>query len=322
MVISYLQVFLPPEWAVIEAERHFTVINIPIDNDEATETEGTITVTVLTNPSGSHASTSITIKDDDSTPRLTIANASGNEGTGSNESDDGSVTFMPTLSVAAVQDVVITYYTSSTGTGLTSASADDYTAVTEASNTSVTIPAGQTTPSTPLSITTSADDDAEFDETFTLHYTATNVKNTAERTATGTISNDDKRAFHISTPANIAEGHSGTKQLEFTVTLGGGTAEQMETVRYRTVATAEAKLSGSGHAQAGSDFTAVVPDDNDVAANTLTFDLGTTTNTISIEILGDMSYEADFFEKFDVELYGNDTARTELLNDGRANWYN
>ena len=89
-------------------------------------------------------------------------------------------------------------------------------------------------------------------------------------------------------------------------------------MRYRTVATAEAKLSGSGHAQAGSDFTAVVPDDNDVAANTLTFAPGTTTQTISIDILGDMSYEADFFEKFDVELYENDETRTELLNDGRA----
>ena len=63
---------------------------------------------------------------------------------------------------------MVTYYTEASGKF--PVSAGDYTAVQKASSTvdatTITIPAGQTTPTNPISITTAVDADPEPDETF------------------------------------------------------------------------------------------------------------------------------------------------------------
>ena len=60
------------------------------------------------------------VTDDDATPELTIANASGLEGTASN----GTVEFTPTLSAISGRNVVITYSTGPSGAN--PVSANDY----------------------------------------------------------------------------------------------------------------------------------------------------------------------------------------------------
>ncbi len=102
----------------------------------------------------------------------------------------------------------------------------------------------------------------------------------ADTTATGMITNDDV-ALSISDGRRV-EGNSGTANMEFTVTLDGASAYPV-TVHYAT-------QDGSGFA--GSDYTA--------AAGDLTFDLGQTTKTFTVPILGDTTPEGD--ETFSVSL--------------------
>ena len=92
---------------------------------------------------------------------------------------------MPTLSALSNRDIVITY--STTPSGDFPASNDDYTSATDAT---ITITAGRTTPVTPIRIGISADADVESDETFTLTYNADYVV-IPDNTAIGTINNDD-----------------------------------------------------------------------------------------------------------------------------------
>ena len=75
----------------------------------------------------------------------------GDEGS---TSSNGSIEFTPTLSTVSGRDIVVTYSTASSGNF--PVETDDYSSVTDAK---ITIPAGQTTPVNPISITTTADED-------------------------------------------------------------------------------------------------------------------------------------------------------------------
>ncbi len=110
----------------------------------------------------------------------------------------------------------------------------------------------------------------------------------------------------IGTPASILEGDSGTKTLNFTVTLDEAPAEgSTVTVDFQTV---------DGTATAGSDYVAL--------SDTLTFAAGETSKTISIEINGDLEGEDD--ETFKIQLsnavnatLGTAEATGTILNDAK-----
>src|SRR5206468_621925 len=99
--------------------------------------------------------------------------------------------------------------------------------------------------------------------------------------ATGTIVNDDEPTVQIVGAAGL-EGQSGTTPFTFTVTLSQP-APWAVTVDFATA---------DGTATAGSDYAA--------AAGTLTFAPGETTKTITINVSGDTTVEAD--ETFSVNL--------------------
>ena len=154
----------------------------------------------------------VTIEDNDAMPALTMADAAADEGDGTT---NGSVEFTPTLSTASGRDVVVTYSTAPSGSH--PVDDNDYTAVPVADAvsippveaTTITIPAGETTPRNiagdavrPISIATRADDVPEYDETFTLTYSA-DFATTASTSATGTINNDDGIGLSIAANEKI-----------------------------------------------------------------------------------------------------------------------
>ena len=104
---------------------------------------------------------------------------------------------------------------------------------------------------------------------------------------------------------SITEGDSGTRLMNFTVTLSAASNLSV-TVNFATA---------NGNASAGSDY---------VAANgTLTFNPGDTTKTISVTINGDVNFEAD--ENFNVNLtiptnasVSGGTGTGTILNDDAA----
>ena len=195
-------------------------MNIPfkITGDTLDENEEQFTITLggstLANATINDSAKLGTVKitDNDPEPALTIDNEAVAEGT--------AIVFTPTLSTESGRDVVITYFTEASGSF--PAGVDDYSVVAEADlansvpATTITIPAGQTTPTETLRITTRMDEAPEPDETFTLSYTATNVSTeTATGTATGTIENNDPRTIAI-TSITVDEG-DGSAELDVTM---------------------------------------------------------------------------------------------------------
>ena len=99
----------------------------------------------------------------------------------------------------------------------------------------------------------------------------------------------------IGTPAAIAEGDTGSKNLTFTVSLSASSSQTV-TVNYAT---------SNGTATAGSDYTST--------SGTLTFNPGVTSQQINVPILGDYVIEGN--ETFTVTLSGAVNAN---INTGTA----
>src|SRR5205814_419313 len=114
----------------------------------------------------------------------------------------------------------------------------------------------------------------EFDETLTLSLLNPTNSTLGTATATGTIVNDDNPVVSAS-GASVIEGNSGTTAVSFTVTLDQP-APWTVTVDFSTA---------NGTATAGSDYTA--------ASGSLTFAPGETTKSITVNVSGDTTVEAD-----------------------------
>ena len=278
-------------------------VNIPFkiagDNLDEHDEQFTITLSSPTNATLNLNADdgTVTISDDDDEPSLTIADASSAEG---NSGTDGTIEFIPTLSEVSGRDVVITYSTAPSGTHPVDAS--DYTAVpvadaiTDPSNpvpaTTITIPAGQTTSfntadntGQKMSITTTADDVPEYNETFTLTYSA-DFAMTASTTATGTVNNDDGTGLSIA-PAEGFEGATGgTNTIDFTVSV---IPPQTDPIMY----TWTAAKGANDNAIADTDFTASADNPETIGANK-------SEDTISVPIIGDDMNEVN--ETFTVTL--------------------
>ncbi len=135
-----------------------------------------------------------------------------------------------------------------------------------------------------VSVTVFGDLDYEGDETLVLGlYSPSNaVLDLAHSSGTGTILNDDGQPSITIAPASRYEGNIGTTNMVLNVSLSGASYQTI-TVNYVTV---------DGTATAGSDYAAT----NGV----ITFPPGTTNQTVSVVIYGDVQVEPN--ETFAVQL--------------------
>jgi hypothetical protein len=195
-----------------------------------------------------------------------VARAEGNAGT-------TPFTFTLTLSPASTQPVTVKYATASgtaqAGTDFTPARAW------------VTFVPGQISKTVTIGVT--GDTAREGNEVFYVNLKQASGANLADAQGQGTILNDDGPVLAIA-DVTLAEGHSGTKNALFKVSLLRASTSAV-TVKYATA---------NGTAQAGSDYTAT--------SGVLTFPAGQLVRTVSVAVRGDRVKEGN--ETFYVTLSG------------------
>ena len=202
----------------------------------------------------------------DDWPTLSIADVS--------TAENNNGTFTVTLSAAFPQAVTVNYATAN----VTATAGADYTATAG----TLTFPANTTS----QTIIVPAVDDAldENDETYSVVLSGAANAAIAKAIGTGTIVDNDPTPSLAINNVSVVEGDSGTKPAIFTVTLSAPSG-RLVTVNYSTA---------NGTATVGSDFSAV--------SGVLSFPAGTTTQSISVPVLGDIVSEGN--EAFVVNLSG------------------
>ncbi|MGN6184329.1 MAG: Calx-beta domain-containing protein [Thermoanaerobaculia bacterium] len=240
-------------------------INVVITNDNVSESpeEFAIALSAPVNASVADGDATITIIDDDPTPEISVTDVSVAEG--------GTASFQVTLSNPSASLVEVNYLSSS-GT----AGASDYTPVSG----TLSFIAGTT--SMTVNVLTTADTLQEPDETFFFDLSGASNATITRPRATATITDDDGTPALLIGDATMAEGDSGAVMASFTVTLAGNAAQTV-TVEYATA---------NGTASAGTDYAA--------ANGTLVFTPGTTSQLVSVPLVGDTLVEPD--ETFFVNL--------------------
>lgn len=203
------------------------------------------------------------------TSNIAIGNATTTEG------DSGSLPMTFPITVTPASAVPITL-TVNTANGTATAGAD-YTAITGGS---FTIPANTT--NIDLDVTVLNDLIVETDETFTVTISNASSGTIVTSQALGTIVDNDSAELNLA-PIAQAEGNAGNTPMVFTATLSRP-VQGTVTANFAT-----------------NDLTALVGDNDYVAANgTLTFNSGVTTQTITVQIVGDTKVETD--ERFTLGL--------------------
>ena len=246
---------------VDEADETFTVTLSMTTDEQMKATIGTATATG-------------TILDNDLSPSLSVASASGAEGS--------QVVFPVTLSGTSGQAVTVAYATSDgTATSSTNGVDADYTAVSG----TLTIAAGAT--SGIVSVWTTHDVLGEADETFTLTLSNATNATLGTATATGTITDNDPPSLSVAD----ASGPEGSPMV-FTVTL----AREMGQLVRVNYATAPGTATSA-------DFTET--------SGTLTFAANELSKTVSVLTIHDSVDEAD--ETFMLTL-SNPSANVMLLD--------
>jgi hypothetical protein len=214
--------------------------------------------------------------------QITIADVSITEG----NSGTATAAFTVTLSPASASTVSVNY-TTQDGTAL---NGSDYTT---ASGTLQFTP-GQTQKT--INVTVAGDVNDELDETFTVLLSSPVNAVLLDASATGTIIDDDGLPTLAIADQVITEGNSGSTAMQFTVTLSPA-SPSVVTVNY---------ASSNGTAAAGSDYTST--------SGTLTFQVGQTSKTITVNVAGDVIDEGAS-EAFTVQLSSPSGA---TLADGQA----
>lgn len=202
-------------------------------------------------------------------PAISIGDVTQNEGTG------GATTFTFTLTLSeAVSQTVTVQYTTADNTA--TAADPDYTATAG----TATFTPGSTTATINVSVTP----DAKFEdnETFFVNLSAPAFATIADPQAVGTILNDDAVPTISINDVTLGEGNAGLTPFTFTVTLSNPTTLPV-TVNFTTV---------PDDASPVTDF---VP-----AAGPLVIAPGTTSNTITVNVVGDTVFEPS--EQFFVNL--------------------
>jgi hypothetical protein len=182
------------------------------------------------------------------------------------EGDSGATnaTFTVTLAQPSLVNVSVSYATANG----TAQAGSDYTAAAGA----VTLAAGAT--SAPILVAVAGETAIELDETFFVNLTGGNGVTIGDGQGQGTISNDDFPALVMGDAAAI-EGDAGASSATFTVELSAAGLLPV-TVGYSTA---------DATATAGSDYTA--------SSGSLSFSPGTTSQALSVPVLGDTAVESD-----------------------------
>ncbi len=115
----------------------------------------------------------------------------------------------------------------------------------------------------------------EADESFTVNLSNPSNATLAASQGTGTIQNDDAPPTLSISDVTQVEGDSGTTAFVFTASLSAASAQQV-TVAYST-----------------ADGTATAPSHYATVSGTLTFAPGATTQTITVNVVGDLLQEPD-----------------------------
>ncbi|MEC4983930.1 MAG: Calx-beta domain-containing protein, partial [Oscillatoria sp. PMC 1076.18] len=256
-------------------------ITIPVINDTLDENNETFSVSLSNADNAAIADDTgtATIVDDDVTSAIvSISPATISQ----NEGDSGTTLYIyqVTLSADPSQPVIVNY---STNDGTATVADGDY----NDNDGSLTFNPGETLSQT-ITVEVNGDTDFEPDETFTVSLDSITGNATVDPSAddsVATIVNDDDQPVISITPATISqnEGNTGTTTYTFEVTLSAP-ASQAVTVNYST-----------------NDGTATVGN-NDYVDNdgSITFAVGETIQTITVEVNGDTTFEPD--ETFSVSL--------------------
>ena len=241
-------------------------INIPLYNDRTDEDDETFRVSIAV--SGSlpasyefgNQTTTVTIKDNDPMPSLSIASpAAVTEGDSSSTDMVFTVTLVPTSGRQVTVDYGVDAATTATATA-------DFTDLAG----TLTFAAGDTSKSITVAVTGDAVD--EPNETVVLKLSDASNATIGTATASGTITDDDDASWlSIAAPAAVTEGNSGSTDMVFTVTLAPTSGQQVS-VDYGVDATSTAT--------ADTDFTDL--------AGTLTFAAGDTSKSITVAVTGDV----------------------------------
>ena len=209
-------------------------------------------------------------------PSLTINNVSHAEG------NVGTTAFSFTVTLSAASTVTTAVYYEIVDGTATLADAD-YVSVLAPPNPAslVVFAAGQT--SKTVMVLVNGDTKVEPTETFTVNLSAASGATIADGTGVGTITNDDAATLAV-TDVSLAEGNVGTKAFTFTVSLSAASTAPVSV----TVASANGTAT-----TADSDYVAV-------PATLLTFAAGETSKTVTVQVNGDSTVEAN--ETFTVNL--------------------
>jgi hypothetical protein len=268
-----------------------TTATIPVSVFGDTVYEGNETFNLyLTQPANALLGRGVgtaTIVNDDPSVSLSVGDASVLEG---NSGLIGAI-FTVTLSAASTQTVTVNY---ATAPG-TATAGGDY----QSSAGVLTFAPGQT--SQTVTVWVVGDTVQELSETFTLNLSSPVNAGLARAQGTGTIIDDDGPLLSVGN-VSVTEGNSGSTLATFTVSLAPASTQTV-TVNYATA---------PGTATAGSDYTST--------SGTLTFTPGQTSRTVSVAVVGDLSYEAN--ETFTLNLSGavnatlaNSAATGTIVND-------
>jgi hypothetical protein len=157
---------------------------------------------------------------------------------------------------------------------------------------------GGQTESTPISVQVVGDRKIELDETFSI--VASNVMNGIPPVPLVlTILNDDVATTSVSN-ASVTEGNAGTTPMSFTVTLTSPSAIPIQVSYFTT----------DGTAVAGQDYEAATD-------GALVFPLGVTQQIVTVNVIGDTTFEPDETFTFTATPAGGtaSTATGTILND-------
>jgi hypothetical protein len=252
-------------------------ISVPVTRDNIDENDESfvidITAPAATVTDGQGAGT---ILDDDAEPTPTIAGISLGEG----DSGLSSATFSITLSNPSAFPLT---YQASTADG-SAVAPGDYQAIASGLN-NVSFAPLQTTQT--ITVNVVGETLVEADETFVLNLRSAVPTDGAPpivASATATVNNDDSATLSL-VGSSGPEGNVGLTPRQFTATLSNPVQAQVQ-VNYAT-----------------ADGSATVADnDYQAASGTLTFAGSTTTQTLNVNVIGDLEVEPD--QSFTVNLSG------------------
>jgi hypothetical protein len=251
-------------------------ITVNVTADNIYELDETFTVTISSadaNATVGTTSATGTIDDDDSAPSVSIATPAPV----TEDSGGGTTPYSFTVNVSGSTEAPITLIVSATGSGADPAEAADFTLVT--TNLVITPPAASGT----ITVNVTADNIYEANETVDVTISSADANATVgTASATGTINDDDAQpTLSITAPAPANEGNSGTTPFNFTISLSG-TTELPVDVNYSLIAV-DTNTS-----------------DYNAPSGTLNIPAGQTSGTITVQVVGDTTYEPD--EDFTIQM--------------------